>query len=332
MMAATRRRFVGGAAATGGLAMSALRGAFAQERPLRAADDQSLDYPTAQALLFMDRAVRARTGNSLRMSIFAGAQLGEEREVIEQTRRGVIDVARVNVSPLSNVVPELQCLLMPYLMRSTEHLRATLDGIIGEEMLKATAARGLVGLTFYDSGIRSIYTRDKPIRSPSDLAGMRIRVQQSDLAASVLRAMGATPVQMSYSQVLTALNAGIIDGAENNLPTYMTADHTSVARYYSLTEHMAPPEMVVISMRTWQGLSAAHKDAIMSAALDSRVYMRTLWDNWTRLSIQQAAQTGATIVADVDRPAFARLTASIYDTLEPGAAARKFVERIRAAP
>ena len=216
-------------------------------------------------------------------------------------------------------------------MRSVEHLRSVIDGRIGEDLLKTVSARGLVGLSFYDSGIRSIYTREKPVRSPADLTGLRIRVQQSDFAARVLAAMGATPIQLSYSQVLTALNARIIDGAENNLPTYMSAEHSSIARFYSLTRHMAPPEMVIMSAQSWDRLSAAHKDAVASAAIDSRQYMRKLWDRWVDISLKQADQTGVTIVDDVDREAFARAVAPVQESLASGPAS-EFVARIRAAP
>ena len=306
--------------------------ARAQDRPLRAADNQSIDFPTVQALLFMDRAIRARTGNELRMRVFASGQLGEERETIEQTRRGVIDIARVNVSLLAGIVPEMRALLMPYLFRSTEHLRATMDGKIGEDLLEAARPHGFVGLAFYDSGFRSIYNRTRAVRSPVDLAGLRIRVQQIDLASAVLGAMGATPIQLPYSQILPALDAGLIDGAENNFPSYMTTDHATVARHYSPTEHMAPPEIVIVSAQSWARLNGPQRDAVASAALDSRFFMRRLWDRWTNLTLSQAAAAGVRIEETVDRAAFARATESIYRDLAAGSPAAEFVARIGALP
>ena len=306
--------------------------ALAEERPLRAADNQSIDFPTVQALLFMDRAIRARTGNELRMRVFASGQLGEERETIEQTRRGVIDIARVNASLLAGIVPELQALLMPYLFRSMEHLRAVIDGKIGADLLDSVKPHGFIGLAFYDSGIRSIYNRTRPVRGPSDLAGMRIRVQQVDLAATVLSAMGATPIQLPYSQVLPALDAGLIDGAENNFPSYLTTDHATVARYFSPTEHMAPPEIVLVSELSWRRMSGEHRDAVASAALDSRFFMRKLWDHWTDLTLRQAAAVGVEFETKVDRAAFARSTEPVYASLGAGSRVAEFVERIRAIP
>ena len=173
----------------------------------------------------MDQLVTERTAGRHRIRVFHSRQLGEESQTIEQTRVGAIDLDRINVGAMSDVAPELKVLASPFLFRSVDHLNKVIDGPIGEEILGALEPYGFIGMTFYDSGARSIYTVRQPVRALADLKGMRIRVQQSDIMENMIRALGATPVALPYGQVLTALSTNLVDGAENNWPSFVATGH-----------------------------------------------------------------------------------------------------------
>lgn len=211
--------------------------AIAVAREFRAADTQAEDYPTVQALRFMSSVIAERSGGRDQIRVFHSRQLGEEKETIEQTRVGAIDLNRTNVALIGNFVPAMNVLAMPFLFRSIEHLQKVLDGPIGSEILNSFEPYGFVGLAFYDSGARSIYNSVRPIRTLADIKGLRLRVQQSELMSDMIRALGAEPVELPYGQVITGLATKLIDGAENNWPSFVTTDHYKFAGYYTLTEH-----------------------------------------------------------------------------------------------
>ena len=219
---------------------------IAVAREFRVADTQSEGYPTVQALRYMGLLIEERTGGRHQVRVFHSRQLGEEKETIEQTRVGAIDLDRINVALVGTFVPAVNVLAMPFLFRSIEHLQKVLDGPIGNEILDSFEAHGFVGLAFYDSGARSIYNSVRPIRSIADVKGLRLRVQQSELMADMITALGAEPVELPYGQVLTGLSTKLIDGAENNWPSFVTTDHYKYAGYYTLTEHTMSPEVLVM--------------------------------------------------------------------------------------
>ncbi|NBW79576.1 MAG: TRAP transporter substrate-binding protein, partial [Betaproteobacteria bacterium] len=227
------------AVATSVLAMAAHATEF------RAADIQPDDYPTVQALRYMGEVLSKTTNGKHSIKVYSKSALGNEKDTIEQTKLGAIALARVNVAPMNNICASTMVPTMPFLFRSTEHMRKVLDGAIGEEILKDCEAQGFVGLAFYDSGARSIYTVKKPIKTLADAKGLKVRVQQSDLWVSVLEAMGANATPMPYGEVYTALKTGLVDAAENNYPSYESSRHFEVAKYYNKSEHSMAPEIVV---------------------------------------------------------------------------------------
>jgi tripartite ATP-independent transporter DctP family solute receptor len=299
-------------------------------REFRAADIQEESYPTVQALRYMDQLVEQRSGGRHSIRVFHSRQLGEESQTIEQTRVGAIDLNRINVAAIGDVAPALSILAQPFLFRSIDHLYKVIDGPIGDDILGALEADGFIGLTFYDSGARSIYTRSQPVRSLADLKGLRIRVQQSDIIVRMMKALGAEPVVLPYGQVLTALSARLVDGAENNWPSYVTTNHYKVAPYYTVTEHTMGPEVLVMSRRAWAELSEADRVIFRTAARDSSRFMRAQWQDWEERSRKQAAEAGATIIEDFDRPSFERATRPLRDALSADPRFRPFIERILA--
>jgi tripartite ATP-independent transporter DctP family solute receptor len=302
-------------------------GAFARE--FRAADTQSEDYPTVQALYYMGRLIAEKSGGRLQIRVFHSHQLGEEKETIEQTRAGAIDLNRTNVALIGSFVPAMNVLAMPFLFRSIEHLQRVLDGPIGDEILGSFAPYGFVGLAFYDSGARSIYNSVRPVRSLADVKGLRLRVQQSQLMSEMIRALGAEPVELPYGQVITGLATKLIDGAENNWPSFVTTDHYKYAGFYTLTEHTMGPEVLVMSQKAWQSLSDEDRKIFRDAAIKSSHFMREKWKELEERSKEQAKSAGVTIVTDLDRKPFEDAMAGIYAKARQDPAATELIERIR---
>jgi tripartite ATP-independent transporter DctP family solute receptor len=301
----------------------------ATAREFRVSDTQAEDYPTVQALAFMARLVEQRTGGRHRIHIFHSRQLGEEKETIEQTRVGAIDLNRTNVAPIGAMIPAANVLALPFLFRSFNHLHRVLDQEIGDEILAGFRQYGFIGLTFYDSGARSIYNSVRPIRTLADMKGLRIRIQQSDLMFKMIRSLGAEPVELPYGQVLTGLQTKLIDGAENNWPSYVTTGHYKSAPNYTLTEHTMGPEVLVMSIRAWESLSAEDQAIFRDAARESSQHMRSLWLGLEAESRQQARTNGNIIIDNFDRKPFERAMNSIYTTAVTDPDLIQLIERIR---
>lgn len=301
----------------------------AAAREFRAADTQTEDYPTVQALRYMGALISERTGGRHEIKVFHSRQLGEEKETIEQTRAGAIDLNRTNVALIGNFVPAMNVLAMPFLFRSIEHMQKVLDGPIGREILGSFEPYGFVGLAFYDSGARSIYNSVRPVKNLADLRGLRIRVQQSELMSDMIRALGAEPVELPYGQVLTGLSTHLIDGAENNWPSFVTTDHYKHAGYYTLTEHTMSPEVLVISLKAWNSLSAEDQTIFREAAARSSLYMREKWRDLEEQSQRKAEAAGIVVTRDIDRKPFEDAMAPIYAKAAQDPAAAALIERIR---
>jgi len=315
-----------------GVTLGVISGALptaATAREFRAADTQTEDYPTVQALVFMGRLIAEKSGGRDQIRVFHSRQLGEEKETIEQTRVGAIDLNRTNVALIGSFVPAMNVLAMPFLFRSIDHLHKVLDGPIGNEILGSFEPYGFVGLTFYDSGARSVYNSVRPVRSIADMKGLRIRVQQSELMSSMIRALGAEPVELPYGQVMTGLATKLLDGAENNWPSYVTTDHYKFAGYYTLTEHTMSPEVLVMSLKAWQSLSDEEQRIFRDAALQSNHFMRAKWQDLEERSRQQAVAAGVAIVTDFDRKPFEAAMAELYAKAQRDPATAELIERIR---
>jgi len=301
----------------------------ATAKEFRSSDVHPEDYPTVMAVKYMSDIIKQKTGGKDSIKVYTMSQLGSEKDTIEQTKIGALDFVRINVAPMNNICPETMVPTMPFLFRSKEHMRKVLDGPIGDEILKACEKQGFVGLAFYDSGSRSLYTVKKPVKSLADVKGMKIRVQQSDLWVSLLQAMGANATPMPYGEVYTALKVGTVDGAENNWPSYVTTSHYKLAPYYTLTEHTMGPEVLVMSLRAWESLSTEEREIFRDAARKSSTFMRGVWNGLEERSQQQARAAGNTIIADFDRQPFETAMGTIYAKTVTDPDLRQLIERIR---
>ena len=284
----------------------------AAAKEFRSADVHPEDYPTVMAVKMMSDTISKKTGGKHTIKVFTGNQLGGEKDTIEQTRIGALDLVRINVAPMNNICPETLVPTMPFLFRSVDHMRKVLDGPVGDQILKACESQGFVGLAFYDAGARSIYTVKKPVKSLADAKGLKVRVQQSDLWVSMLQAMGANATPMPYGEVYTALKTGLVDAAENNFPSYDTAKHHEVAKFYSMTEHSMAPEMLLMSKKVFDTLTPDEQKIFRDAAKETVPYMRKLWDEKEKKSREIVLKGGAQIIP-VDKKSFQDAMKPVYD-------------------
>ena len=310
----------------GALALAAL-GGTAQATEFRSSDIHPEDYPTVLAVRHMGETLAKSSGGKHTIKVFAKSALGNEKDTIEQTKLGALAMTRVNVAPMNNICPATMVPTMPFLFRSTEHMRKVLDGAIGDEILKDCESQGFIGLAFYDSGARSIYSVKKPVKTLADAKGMKVRVQQSDLWVSLLEAMGANATPMPYGEVYTALKTGLVDAAENNYPSYESSRHFEVAKYYNKTEHSMAPEILLFSKKVWDGLSPDEQKQIRAAAKESVGYMRKLWDEREAKSLEVVKAGGAQII-DVDKASFQAAMKPVYDKFLKDPKLQDLVRRI----
>ena len=308
------------------LAAAALATA-AQATEFRSSDIHPDDYPTVMAVRHMGELLAKSSGGKHSIKVFSKSALGGEKDTIEQTKLGALAMTRVNVAPMNNICAATMVPTMPFLFRSTEHMRKVLDGAIGDEILKDCEAQGFIGLAFYDSGARSIYSVKKPVKTVADTKGMKIRVQQSDLWVALMEAMGANATPMPFGEVYTALKTGLVDAAENNYPSYESTRHFEVARYYNRTEHSMAPEILLFSKKVWDGLSADEQKQIRAAAKESVVYMRKLWDEREQKSLAIVKAGGAQII-DVDKASFQTAARPVYDKFLKDPKLQDMVRRI----
>ncbi|MCR8959573.1 MULTISPECIES: TRAP transporter substrate-binding protein [unclassified Variovorax] len=278
----------------------------------RSADvHNSDDYPTVAAVKHMSELLDKRSNGKYKIKVFNKSALGSEKETLDQVKIGALEMNRVNISALNSICPKTLVPTMPFLFDSIAHMRKSLDGPIGEEILKGCEHEGLVGLAFYDSGARSIYAK-KPVKTLADAKGLKIRVQQSDLWVALVSAMGANATPMPAGEVFTALKTGLIDAAENNIPSYDGFKHYEAVKFYSRTEHSMAPEMLVMSKAIYDKLPKADQDLFRATAKESVAFQRKKWDEQEAKSLEVVTKGGAQIVADVDKASFRSAMTPVY--------------------
>src|SRR5688572_28777558 len=252
-------------------------GTASAQTVLRSSDTHPDGYPTVEGVKYFGELVKERTAGRYSVEVYHSAQLGEEKDTIEQVRSGVIDLNRISMAPFNGIIPETTVPSLPYLFRSEDHMHKVMDGEIGAQIGAAFEAADLVVLAFYDGGARSFYNSKKPVNTLADLAGMKFRVIQSDIFVDMVSALGANATPMPYGEVYSAIQTGVIDGAENNFPSYDTAKHAEVAKYYSLDEHTMVPEVFVMSKASWDKLTPEDQAIFKEAAKESVTKQRELW-------------------------------------------------------
>jgi tripartite ATP-independent transporter DctP family solute receptor len=328
-----RREFLGSTAAAAlGVTALGTGGAAAQAKQvLKAADVHPLGYPTVEAVEQIGKKLSAATNGRLSVQMFPSMQLGGEKEMIEQAQVGALQIARISLGPMGPLVPELNAFNLPFVFRDPAHMTKVVTGPIGDEMLKKLSdhpTANLIGLCWMNGGTRNVYNSKKPIRSAEDLKGLKIRMMGNPIFVDTMNAMGGNGVAMGFDQLVNALQTGVVDGAENNEPSYVSGQHFRYAKYYSMTEHLIIPEILVFSKRTWATLSKEDQDLIMKEAKAAQTEQWALWTEMEKKSIEDMKANGVEIVK-LDTAAMAdAVKKSVYE--KHAKPLLPFIERIQA--
>ncbi len=286
---------------------------FAQKvTVLRLAETHPQDYPTTKGDYEFARLVKERSNGRIVIEVYPGSQLGQEKAVIEQVQFGAIDITRVSVSPVAAFVPRLNAFQMPYLYRDADHMWKVLKGDIGKGLLSSLEPFGFIGLGWFEGGSRNFYNSKRAVKTPADLKGLKIRVQESELMMGLVSAFGAVPTPMAYGEVYSALQTGVVDGAENNWPSYFSTSHYEVAKYFTLDEHTRVPEIIIGSKISLGRLSKADQELIKQAAMDAADYQRAEWAKYEQISIDKVKAGGSQITYVQDKAPWQALMAPLY--------------------
>ncbi|GAB1481947.1 TRAP transporter substrate-binding protein [Treponema sp.] len=268
---------------------------------MRLAETHPADYPTTKGDMKFAELVKERTNGRITIEVYPGSQLGQEKAVIEQVQFGAIDFTRVSLSPMGSFVPLLNALQLPYVYRNEDHMWKVLQGPIGKELFTALEPAGFVGIGWFESGARNFYNSKRAVTKPEDLMGLKIRVQESELMIGLVNAFGAVATPMPYGEVYSGLQTGVIDGAENNWPSYESTSHYEVAKFYTLDEHTRVPEIIIASKISMQKLSAEDRKIIMQAAADATPVQRQLWAEREKTSEAKVRAAGNTVTKIEDK-------------------------------
>lgn len=248
-----------------------------------------------KAMVKLGEVLSDKSGGTMQVRVYPSQQLGGERELLELLQLGSIDIAKVSAAVMENFVPEYKVFSVPYVFMGKEHAFKVLDGEIGQRILQAGEKVKLHGLGYYDSGSRSFYTKSQPVEQPSDLQGLKIRVQESVTAMAMVEAMGGAPTPISFGELYTALQAGVVDGAENNPPSFYLTRHYEVCRYYSINEHSRIPDVLLMSTHTWERLNPQQRQWLDEAVKESVDYQRILWEQSEQEALKAVKDHGVTV-------------------------------------
>jgi tripartite ATP-independent transporter DctP family solute receptor len=302
-----------------------------QKLVMKASDVHPLGYPTVEAVQNMGRKLEKATNGRLSIQMYASMQLGGEKEAIEQAQVGAIQFARVSVGALGPVIDELNVFNMPYLFRNTAHMQRVIDGPIGQELMDKVTNNpkaGLVALAWMDAGARSLYDTKKAIRNLDDLKGMKFRVMGNPMFVDMMNALGGNGVSMGYDQVFNALQTGVVDGAENNPPSFVFDNHYQVAKFYTLDEHLIVPEMVVFSKKTWDTLSKEDQALLVKFGREAQLEERVMWEKYEKDAMDKAKAAGIQITEIADKKPFQAAVKPVWDKYGPKYA--DMIKRIQA--
>src|SRR6201987_3384402 len=308
--------------------------AFAQaSTTLKASDVHPPGYPTVAAVESLGKKLEQATDGRLSVQMFGSMQLGGEKEAIEQAQVGALQMGRVSVGAIGPVIDDLNVFNLPFLFRNTAHMQKVIDGAIGSELLDKVTANekaGIIGLCWMDAGARSFYNTKHPIKSIADLKGLKVRVIGNPMFVDMANALGANGVAMGYDQVFSALQTGVIDGAENNPPSFVFDNHYQVAKFYKLTEHLIVPEILVFSRKTWDTLAADDQALLRRLAGEAQADERVLWAAYESEAMAKARSGGVQIVETIDKQPFQDAVKPGWDKYGPRFS--ELIKRIPAVP
>jgi tripartite ATP-independent transporter DctP family solute receptor len=298
-------------------------------KTLKLAHGLDVAHPVHQGLVFMAEEVARISGGQMKVDIYPSEQLGTERQLLELLQIGSLDITKVSASAVENFVPSMKVLSLPYIFRDEDHQWKILNGDIGKELLLDGENYWLRGLCFYDAGSRSFYTKTKKIQSPEDLRGMKIRVMNSQTAMQMVREMGGAPTPISYGELYTALQQGVVDGAENNAPSFYTSHHYEVCKYYTIDEHTSVPDVLFIGTNSWSKLTDEQKGWLNEAVANSVPEQRKLWKEADQHALEEVKKAGVEIIYP-DKQPFADKVAGIFENYRNEPEIYDLIKRIQA--
>ena len=285
-------------------------------------------HPVHQGMVFMAEKVAEKSGGKMRVDIYPSQQLGTERELLELLQLGSLGMTKVTAAVLESFAPAYKAFSVPYLFKDRDHHFRVLEGEIGKELLLASQKYWLRGLAYYDAGSRSFYTKEKPITSPADLAGLKIRTLESKTQVEMVNTMGGAATPISWGELYTALQQGVVDGAENNPPSFFTARHYEVCKYYSLDEHTTIPDVLLISTIVWEKLTPQEQEWLSEAAAESAQYQKVLWQKASDEALEELEKNGVEIIRPEKAP-FAESVAPIYESFKSEPEVYELIQRIQ---
>lgn len=271
------------------------------------------EHPVHKAMLFMAEKLEEKSAGKVILEVYPGEVLGSEREMIEQVQMGLLDMTKVSTSPLESFIPAMSVFSVPYLFRDSEHLWNVLEGPVGKKLLQAGEKVGLKGLCYYDAGSRSFYTKEKPVMTPADLEGMKIRVMESKTSMQMVKELGASPTPIAWGELYTSLQQGVVDGAENNPPSFYRSGHFEVCKHYSLDEHTMVPDIVLMSSKLWNKLPADVQKMVQETADESVTYQRQLWKEDTQKALETVQAQGVKVY-NPDKTAFRQKVKQMHES------------------
>lgn len=286
-------------------------------------------HPVHNAMVYMADRCDELSGGKLQIEIYPSGQLGSEQQCVELLQIGSLAITKVSSAVMESFTSQYKVLGLPYLFKSKEHAFKVQDGEIGRELLLSSEPYWIRGLCFYDAGSRSFYTIDTPINKPEDLKGLKIRVMKSIVSMNLVKALGGSPTPISWGELYTALQSGVVDGAENNPPSFYTSHHYEVCKYYSLNEHSMVPDVLVISLKVWNGLSEDEQEWLQQAANESVIEERKLWAKSVEESLKAVQEAGVTVIYPDKKP-FAEKVQGIYDMFKDDEVLNDLIQRIKA--
>ena len=305
------RHLFGAALAAAGFAILSFPAVAQQKVVWKASDVHPLGYPTVEAIQRMGKKLETQTSSRIAIQMFPSMQLGGEKEMIEQAQVGALQIARISVGAMGPVVDDLNVFNLPFVFRDEAHMRAVIDGPIGQDLLdrvSSSAQSRLIVLGWMDAGTRNVYS-DKPVTKPADLKGMKIRMMGNPLFVETMNAMGGNGVAMGFNELYSALQTGVVDGAENHPPTLLAQNHYQVSKVYSLTGHLIIPEIFVFSKRTWESMSKEDQALTRKVSREAQIEQRKLWDDYVGVAEGKLKAAGVQFVT-ADKKAF-------YDATQP---------------
>ena len=304
--------------------------ALAQQKlVLKATDVHPLGYPTVEAVVRMGKKLEAATNGRVSIQMYPSMQLGGEKEMIEQAQVGALAIARISVGPMGPIVPEMNVFNLPFMFRDDAHMEKIIDGPIGDELLKklSESKANLIGLCWMNAGTRNVYNSKKPIQTVDDLKGLKIRMMGNPVFVDTMNSLGGNGVSMGFDQLINAMQTGVVDGAENNYPSYESGQHYRYAKYYSKTGHLMIPEILVFSKKIWDELSKEDQALILKFAKEAQQEERKLWYDREKESLKKMAEAGAIVNEVADKKPFQTAVKPVWDKY--GAQHGALIQRIQ---